>query len=106
MAPPLRQSTLDFSNRIPARSDKDGDSYRVSKRPLRAKTASKATKAIGDALDRVETDVLLAIKPLHLGNIVSGAKNHEYRKYRLRDGVVRLWLYETRDGGEGRASIT
>ncbi|KAF4464931.1 hypothetical protein FALBO_8232 [Fusarium albosuccineum] len=54
---------------------------------------------------RVDSDVLLAIKPEHLANIISREKNHEYRKYRLKDGVVRLWLYETAGGG-GRASIT
>ncbi|KAF5981287.1 pua protein [Fusarium bulbicola] len=45
--------------------------------------------------ERVQTDVLLAIKPEHLANIISREKNHEYRKYRLKDGVSRLWLYET-----------
>ncbi|KAH7154461.1 hypothetical protein DER46DRAFT_395993 [Fusarium sp. MPI-SDFR-AT-0072] len=55
--------------------------------------------------DRVETDVLLAIKPEHLANIISREKNHECRKYRLKDGVSRLWLYETGSGG-GRSSIT
>ncbi|KAK4139815.1 uncharacterized protein C8A04DRAFT_15536, partial [Dichotomopilus funicola] len=51
------------------------------------------------------TDVLLAIKPEHLTNIARQKKNHEYRKYRLRDGVERLWLYET-GGGNGRSAIT
>ncbi|KAI1108982.1 hypothetical protein F5Y14DRAFT_434116 [Nemania sp. NC0429] len=55
--------------------------------------------------NRVFSDVLLAIKPEHLANIASRKKNHEYRKYRLRDGVERLWFYETADGG-GAASIT
>ncbi|KAF5012748.1 hypothetical protein FDECE_1168 [Fusarium decemcellulare] len=54
---------------------------------------------------RVDSDVLLSIRPEHLANIISREKNHEYRKYRLKDGVVRLWLYETAGGG-GRASIT
>ncbi|CZR44156.1 uncharacterized protein FPRO_13937 [Fusarium proliferatum ET1] len=54
---------------------------------------------------RVETDVLLAIKPEHLANIISREKNHEYRNYRLKDGVLRLWLYETGSGG-GRSSST
>jgi hypothetical protein len=50
--------------------------------------------------------VLLAIKPVHLANIITQQKNHEYRKYRLKDGVTRLWLYETSEGGAGRSSIT
>ncbi|KAI3573818.1 hypothetical protein IWW34DRAFT_755641 [Fusarium oxysporum f. sp. albedinis] len=61
--------------------------------------------AVSTASDRVFTDALLSIKPVHLANIVSRQENHEYRKYRLRDGVTRLWLYETSDGG-GRSSIT
>lgn len=70
------------------------------------KTKPKARKTKPDA-DRVDTDVLLAIQPVHLANIASRQKNHEYRKYRLRDGVERLWFYETRgDAGEGRAAIT
>lgn len=56
--------------------------------------------------DKILTDVLIAIKPVHLANIVSRLKNHEYRKYRLGDAVTRLWLYETSEGGTGRSSIT
>ncbi|KAJ4007602.1 hypothetical protein NW752_010268 [Fusarium irregulare] len=55
--------------------------------------------------DSVKTDILLAIRHEHLANIISREKNHEYRKYRLKDGVCRLWLYETADGG-GSSSIT
>ncbi|KAF5582217.1 pisatin demethylase cytochrome P450 [Fusarium pseudocircinatum] len=47
----------------------------------------------------------VAIKPEHLANITSREKNHEYRKYRLKNGVSRLWLYETGSRG-GRSSIT
>lgn len=75
-------------------SDKE---HRISKK-------SKSTSSI--ASDRMLTDVLLSIKPLYLANVASRQKNHEYRKYRLRDGVTRLWFYETGDGGRGRASIT
>ncbi|QPC76790.1 hypothetical protein HYE68_007542 [Fusarium pseudograminearum] len=54
---------------------------------------------------RALSDVLLSIKPHHLTNIISREKNHEYRKYRLKDGVSRLWLYETGTDG-GSSSIT
>jgi len=78
--------------------------HRVSKRPT--PTPSRAgTKRQADTGNRVLTDVLLAIKPTHLANIIIRQKNHEYRKYRLRDGVERLWLYET-GGGNGRSAIT
>ncbi|GAM91558.1 hypothetical protein ANO11243_096100 [Dothideomycetidae sp. 11243] len=52
-------------------------------------------QACAPAVDRVHTDVILSIKPRFVELIVSGEKNHEYRKYKLRDSVVRLWLYET-----------
>lgn len=75
--------------------------------PPAAKPKSKAkSSSKGADDDRVRTDVLMAIKPVHLANIASQAKNHEYRKYRLHDDVTRLWFYETRGDGDGRASIT
>jgi hypothetical protein len=87
-------------------------SHRVSKRPAptaakaKAKTKAKTkAKPKAGSEDRVETDVLMAIKPEHLANIATQKKNHEYRKYRLRDGVERLWFYETADG-QGRSAIT
>lgn len=84
------------------------NAHRVSKKPplVKPKSKSKSKLAGRTASDRMLTDVLLSIKPLHLANIISRQKNHEYRKYRLRDGVTRLWLYETGDGGAGRGSIT
>ena len=48
-----------------------------------------------DADGRATTDVLLTIKPEFTKLIAERRKNHEYRKYRLKDSVVRLWLYET-----------
>jgi len=83
-----------------------GDTHRISKKAPKAQSKSPPKSAVSGASDRVSTDVLLSIKAVHLANIVTRQKNHEYRKYRLRDGVTRLWLYETSDGGGGRASIT
>jgi hypothetical protein len=71
----------------------------------RATTKPKTAVPRPPPATRVLTDVLLAIKPEHLANIARQEKNHEYRKYRLKDGVSRLWLYETASGG-GRSSIT
>ncbi|KAI0424883.1 hypothetical protein F5Y09DRAFT_123719 [Xylaria sp. FL1042] len=79
------------------------DKFRIAKRaPTKVKSRSEGRP---DRADRIPTDVLLAIKVEHLANIASRKKNHEYRKYRLPDGVERLWLYETANGG-GKASIT
>jgi hypothetical protein len=82
--------------------------------PTRVKKQARKTKASSLTRpnptpilhQRVTTDALLAIKPEHLANIATQAKNHEYRKYRLRDEVVRLWFYETMEGRVGSSSIT
>ncbi|KAI0403974.1 hypothetical protein F4802DRAFT_598591 [Xylaria palmicola] len=81
--------------------------HRITKRaaPSKASKAKTRSKMNAESADRVMSDVLLSIKSVHLANIISQKKNHEYRKYRLRDGVERLWLYETADGG-GKSSIT
>ncbi|KAI1151414.1 hypothetical protein F4825DRAFT_358522 [Nemania diffusa] len=83
---------------------------RVTKSAPPSKSRPKATakprsKKSAKPADRMETDVLLSIKSVHLANIASRKKNHEYRKYRLRDGVERLWFYETGDEG-GKSAIT
>ncbi|KAK2609118.1 hypothetical protein QQS21_002345 [Conoideocrella luteorostrata] len=77
--------------------------------PAKSRNSTSSGSATAKKLsDRVETDILLAILPEHLENIVSKQKNHEYRKYRLQDGVERLWFYETRGTAqsEGRQAIT
>ncbi|GAP92383.1 putative pua protein [Rosellinia necatrix] len=79
------------------------DKSRITKRaPTKPKSRLEGRPG---RVDRVPTDVLLAIKAEHLANIASRKKNHEYRKYRLPDGVERLWLYETANG-RGKVSIT
>ena len=99
--PALRQTTLNTCFRQ--------DTNRVSKKaspdkPSKPKPATKSVAPSG--AERVLTDVLLAIKPVHLANIASQQKNHEYRSYRLKDGIERMWLYETSEGGKGRSAIT
>ncbi|KAF9535307.1 hypothetical protein CPB83DRAFT_841546 [Crepidotus variabilis] len=48
--------------------------------------------------DRVYTDAILAIRPEFVKLIASREKNHEYRAYKMRDTVERIWLYETAPG--------
>jgi hypothetical protein len=105
---PTKLSTFTQTTLKGSFNQRGSSSTRISKEspPAKSKSKSQSKSAVLTASDRVLTDVLLSIKPVHLANIASGQKNHEYRKYRLRDGVTRLWLYETRDGGGGRASIT
>ncbi|KAK7397759.1 hypothetical protein QQX98_012873 [Neonectria punicea] len=43
-----------------------------------------------------KSDIIIAIHPRHIANIVSRIKNHEFRKYLLPAEVRRLWIYETR----------
>ncbi|PNY26887.1 PUA-like domain protein, partial [Tolypocladium capitatum] len=101
--PARRQSTLG-----PAffKSSAANASATRAQTSVRAKTKGHASATV--VSDRVQTDVLLAVQPVHLNNILTRQKNHEYRKYRLRDGVERLWLYETRGTRErtGSAAIT
>lgn len=54
-----------------------------------------AQKSSTNASSRVFTDVVLTIKPTHASSIAARTKNHEFRGYKLREGVVRLWLYES-----------
>ncbi len=65
-------------------------------------------KRNGDpTIDRVPTDAIIPILPGHLLNIVSRRKNYEYRKYRIPNGVQRLWFYETIDEeGNGKSAVT
>lgn len=43
----------------------------------------------------VKTDIIIAIRPQHVANIVRRVKNHEYRKYLIPHSVERFWIYET-----------
>ncbi|KAK3361693.1 hypothetical protein B0T24DRAFT_113221 [Lasiosphaeria ovina] len=44
---------------------------------------------------RCQRDIIISIHPQHVANIVSRAKNHEFRKYLLPADVTRLLIYET-----------
>jgi predicted transcriptional regulator len=41
------------------------------------------------------SDVILPMQDPYMIQIVDGRKNYEYRKYRLRLSVKRIWLYRT-----------
>ena len=41
------------------------------------------------------SDILMSIKPEHMSNIASGAKNHEYRGYLLPRKIYRICFYTT-----------
>lgn len=110
--PELKQTTLSQTSfkRSAAPSAKVAANLTTQRGAKVNKTPkSPATSTLSSAAtERVQTDVLLSIYPVHLADIVAQRKNYEYRNYRLRDGVERLWLYET--GGsqktKGCAAIT
>ncbi|PVH87649.1 hypothetical protein DL98DRAFT_509862 [Cadophora sp. DSE1049] len=41
-----------------------------------------------------ESDVFVSMHPAHVTNIVSGAKNHEFRNWAFALPVHRIWIYE------------
>jgi predicted transcriptional regulator len=44
-------------------------------------------------MEQQRTDILISIKPIHIGNIVSRLKTHEFRKYLVPNSVRRMWFY-------------
>ncbi|MCJ1345844.1 hypothetical protein MMC31_004053 [Peltigera leucophlebia] len=40
-------------------------------------------------------NIFMSIKPEHMANIASGAKNHEYRRYLLSSSISYIWFYTT-----------
>jgi predicted transcriptional regulator len=42
-----------------------------------------------------KSDILISIKPVHMTNIASRAKTHEFRKYLIPASVQRMWFYTT-----------
>lgn len=41
------------------------------------------------------SNIFMSIKPEHMANIASGAKNHEYRRYLLPSSICYIWFYTT-----------
>ena len=46
--------------------------------------------------DALDTNIVLAIHPPQVANIVSRIKSHEFRRYLLPSTARRMWIYETR----------
>jgi hypothetical protein len=68
----------------------------IRESPKARSVTSKASRNGAARPERVETDVLLCIRPEFVELIVQKKKNHEYRKYKLGKHVKRLWIYETK----------
>ncbi|KAK0649277.1 PUA-like domain-containing protein [Cercophora newfieldiana] len=41
------------------------------------------------------TDVILPMQDPYMDHIVNGTKNYEFRKYRMKPSVKRIWFYRT-----------
>ncbi|KAK2762746.1 hypothetical protein FQN54_000920 [Arachnomyces sp. PD_36] len=48
-----------------------------------------------NASSRLETDVILPMQDPYMDQIIDGTKNYEFRKYRLKPSVKRIWFYRT-----------
>lgn len=60
------------------------------------KTSSPTTMLRAAKVARAgRTDIFMSIKPEHINNIATCAKNHEYRRYILPSSVRRIWFYTT-----------
>ena len=118
-AKPIRPSDITASNRSPTKlSHHDAEPGHVSEldetdtavvdasprppnrvklmpnpAPVPRPKAKAKAKAGHD--DRSLEDAILCIKPEFTKLIAERKKNHEYRKYKLKDSVKHLWLYET-----------
>jgi hypothetical protein len=60
-----------------------------------APSSSSKSSSKKSTVERVYTDAVLPIKQEFTDLIAAGKKNHEYRAYKMRDTVERIWLYTT-----------
>ena len=58
-------------------------------------SSSSSKSRSKSSIERIYTDAILAIKPEFVELIAEQKKNHEYRKYKIRDTVTQIWLYTT-----------
>ncbi|PGH06875.1 hypothetical protein GX51_02120 [Blastomyces parvus] len=59
-------------------------------------TKKKPPARRGQTVKTGDKDIFMSIKPEHIDNIATRAKNHEYRRYLLPSSVRRIWFYTTR----------
>lgn len=58
-------------------------------------TATATTTTTGTNSTSTYTDVILPMQDPYMAQIIAGTKNHEFRKYRLKPSVQRIWFYRT-----------
>ncbi|EPE31321.1 PUA [Glarea lozoyensis ATCC 20868] len=52
-------------------------------------------KTLRSARISTQADVILPMREPYMQQIVNGEKNYEFRKYRLKASVKRIWFYST-----------
>ncbi|KDQ54799.1 hypothetical protein JAAARDRAFT_71603 [Jaapia argillacea MUCL 33604] len=77
------------------RTSKSSTQLTLTGEPVKQPAVSKSKSKSKTKQERVETDVIISIKPEFAHLISTREKNHEYRKYKLKDSVERMWFYET-----------
>lgn len=63
--------------------------------PAASSNSSSSSSTKKSKIERVYTDAILPIKLEFTELIAARKKNHEYRTYKVRDTVQRIWLYTT-----------
>jgi hypothetical protein len=58
---------------------------------IMARSLTPSTRAVRTG----NADIFISIKPEHINNIATGAKNHEYRRYLLPSSIRHVWFYTT-----------
>jgi hypothetical protein len=67
----------------------------LSGKPAPEASSSSKASSKKPTVERVYTDAVLPIKQEFTDLIAAGKKNHEYRAYKMRESVERIWLYTT-----------
>jgi len=63
--------------------------------PASSSSLASSSKRTKSTVERVYTDAVLPIKLEFTDLIAARKKNHEYRAYKMKESVERIWLYTT-----------
>ncbi len=58
-------------------------------------TATMPRRSTRVSPSSLSTDAILPMQVPYMGQIIDGLKNYEFRKYRLKPNVKRIWVYRT-----------
>src|ERR1700691_4903340 len=81
--------------RTEAKSKPAARQLTLTGKPAPVASSSSKSSSKKSTVERVYTDAVLPIKQEFMDLIAAGKKNHEYRAYKMRETVERIWLYTT-----------